>query len=155
MKGKTGEEWSYVGYDGNERTSSLSRSMATPKFRPVVNMYDFDGVTSEGVIFPQTEHDVIITGRTFQESKVVYDKMAELKISNAVYFNPIHYKDRGDHTVAARKSSGNHKANIISLLKANGVNIGRFWEDDKIQADIITFNHPDVEVILVESTVEK
>lgn len=155
MLSSSNEKWSYVGYDGNVRHSSLSRTTLTPKFRPVVDMYDFDGVTSEGNVVPQSPHDVIITGRTFQEAHVVYERMAEIGLNNAVYCNPIHYKDRGDHTVSARKSSGNHKANIISLLKANGVNIGKFYEDDKIQADIITFNHPDVEVILIESTVEK
>lgn len=125
------------------------------KFRPEVRMYDFDGVVSEGIHYPLSYHDVIITGRTFQESKVVYDKMKELGISNAVYFNPIHLKDRGNHSIAARTSSGNHKATIISLLKANKVNIIEFFEDDQLQADIIKATHTELKINLIESTIEK
>ena len=125
------------------------------KFRPEVRMYDFDGVTSEGIVYPQSPHDVIITGRTFQESEVVYARMEELGIRNAVYFNPIHYKDRGDHTVSARSSSGKHKATIISLLKAQEVNIKEFYEDDPLQKAIIEEAHPDLEVVLIKSDVEK
>lgn len=136
-------EYSYVGV-GWKRT-----------FRPEVKAYDFDGVVSEGIHIPRWQHDIIISGRTFQESAVIYDKMEELGIKNAVYFNPIHYKDRGDHTVSARTSSGTHKAAIISMLFANKVNLVEFFEDDFIQADIIKEAHPTLKITLVESKVQK
>ena len=123
--------------------------------RPEVRCYDFDGVVSEGKVYPQSKHDVIITGRTFQESKIVYDKMAELGISNAVYFNPMHLKDRGNHTEKARLYSSNHKCIIVTLLLANNVNVIEFFEDDAFQIENMKKHHPDLKINLIESSVEK
>lgn len=134
--------YSFVGKDG---VSSETRSMLTPRFRRKVNMFDFDGVTREGA--NPGEYDIVVTGRTFEEAHIVYAELIKRDILVPVYFNPIHLKDRGAQSIAARKCSGNHKANIISMLKANDVNIGYFHEDDPIQLNCIQAAHPDVMIV--------
>ena len=97
-------------------------------------------------------NDIIITGRCIDEQEYVRNILKERGIKCKVYFNPMTYAERGDHTVEARGFSGNHKANKIKELKGLGVNVVRFFEDDPIQYDIISKNHPDLEIIHIVST---
>ena len=127
-------DFSYIGYTPKRR------------FRRVVNMFDFDGVVREGAT--PDEYDIIITGRTFEEAPIVLQILHDRGIVCPVYFNPIHLKDRQNHNDYARTKSGNHKANIIALLKENGVNLGVFHEDDPIQAGIIQKEHPEIEMVM-------
>lgn len=132
---------------GKEGVSSNSRSQLTPRYRRKVNMWDYDGVVREGAV--PGEYDVIITGRTFEEAPIVFAELQERGITNVpIYFNPIHLKDRQNHNEFARRKSGKHKAAIISLLKANDVNLGIFSEDDPIQAEEILAVHPEIEIVM-------
>ena len=117
--------------------------------------YDFDGVLSIG-INPRSNEDIIITGRCIDEQEYVKNILSERGIKCKVYFNPMTLAERGDHTVAARTYSGNHKARTINGLKEEGINVTRFFEDDPIQKSLIEANNPQVEVVhIVSSLVEK
>jgi len=117
--------------------------------------YDFDGVLSIG-INPRSNEDIIITGRCIDEQEYVKNILSERGIKCKVYFNPMTLAERGDHTVAARTYSGNHKARTINGLKEEGINVTRFFEDDPIQKSLIEAYNPQVEVVhIVSSLVEK
>jgi hypothetical protein len=118
-----------------------------------INAFDFDGVVSIGIA--PSKNDVIITGRTIEESEHVYSILRARNINNAVYFNPISYKDRGDHTIGSRECSGKHKSRILDLFKENGVTIQNFFEDDTIQRDIIKANHPYINLVTIHSDLVK
>jgi hypothetical protein len=115
-----------------------------------VNGYDFDGVVSIG-INPTSNNDVIITGRCIDEQDYIKEILATRGITNEVYFNPMTLAERGNHTVEARTFSGNHKANTISELKKIGIEVSRFFEDDKIQYDIIKENHNSIDIVHIVS----
>lgn len=115
-----------------------------------INGYDFDGVVSIG-INPTSNNDVIITGRCIDEQEYIKDILASRGITNEVYFNPMTLAERGNHTVEARTFSGNHKANTISELKKIGIEVSRFFEDDKIQYDIIKENHNSIDIVHIVS----
>ena len=117
--------------------------------------YDFDGVLSIG-INPRSNEDIIITGRCIDEQEYVKNILSERGIKCKVYFNPMTLAERGDHTVAARTYSGNHKARTINGLKEEGINVTRFFEDDPIQKSLIEAYNPQVEVVhIISSLVEK
>jgi len=117
--------------------------------------YDFDGVLSIG-INPRSNEDIIITGRCIDEQEYIKNILSERGIKCKVYFNPMTLAERGDHTVAARTYSGNHKARTINGLKEEGINVTRFFEDDPIQKSLIEAHNPQVEVVhIVSSLVEK
>ncbi len=115
-----------------------------------VNGYDFDGVVSIG-INPQSENDIIITGRCIDEQDYVLDVLRKRGIDNIVMFNPMTLAERGNHTEDARRRSGNHKAKTISKLKEEGIEVVRFFEDDKIQHNIIRKKHAKIELVYIHS----
>mgnify|MGYP003634060560 FL=1 len=115
-----------------------------------VNGYDFDGVVSVG-INPSSNRDVIITGRCIDEQDHVRNILDKRGITNKVYFNPMTLAERGNHTVEARTFSGKHKAKTIKELKEIGINVSRFFEDDKIQYDIIKENHEKIDIVHIVS----
>ena len=115
-----------------------------------VNGYDFDGVVSVG-INPSSNRDVIITGRCIDEQEHVRNILDKRGITNKVYFNPMTLAERGNHTVEARTFSGKHKAKTIKELKEIGINVSRFFEDDKIQYDIIKENHEKIDIVHIVS----
>tara|TARA_R110002167_G_scaffold220289_1_gene424879 strand:+ start:723 stop:1145 length:423 start_codon:yes stop_codon:yes gene_type:complete len=115
-----------------------------------INGYDFDGVVSIG-INPMNKKDVIITGRCIDEQEHVRGILEERGITNEVYFNPMTLAERGNHTVEARTFSGNHKAKTIKQLKEAGITVFRFFEDDKIQYDIIKENHEKIDIVHIVS----
>ena len=117
--------------------------------------YDFDGVISIGVS-PRSQCDVIITGRCIDEKEHVYKVLEERGIENTVYFNPMTLAERGNHTLKARRYSGDHKAKTIAGLKSRGVNIVRFFEDDPVQMKCISKEHPELDIVHIKSNlVEK
>jgi len=116
----------------------------------IVNGYDFDGVVSVG-INPSSNKDVIITGRCIDEQDHVRGILDKRGITNEVYFNPMTLAERGNHTVEARTFSGKHKANTIKELKEIGIEVSRFFEDDKIQYDIIKENHNSIDIVHIVS----
>ena len=115
-----------------------------------VYCYDFDGVVSIGIT-PRSNKDLIITGRCIDEKHKVLDILKERGISCKVYFNPMTLKERGNHTLKARRYSGNHKAKTITKLKESGVNITRFFEDDPVQIKCILREHKDLDIIHIKS----
>lgn len=114
-----------------------------------INAFDYDGVVSLGIT--PGPNDVIISGRCFDEAPEINKKLRERGIFNAIYFNPISYELRGDHTEACRKISGHHKVAIVCMLKINGITVKNFFEDDNIQAKIIKKVHKDVNIVMVTS----
>jgi hypothetical protein len=117
--------------------------------------YDFDGVISIGVS-PRSTCDVIITGRCIDEKDHVLSVLEKRGIKNTVYFNPMTLAERGNHTLKARRYSGEHKAKTIASLKGKGVNIVRFFEDDTVQMKCITKKHPELDIVHIKSNlVEK
>jgi|TARA_R110002073_G_scaffold82691_1_gene197428 hypothetical protein len=115
-----------------------------------VNGYDFDGVVSVG-INPSSNRDVIITGRCIDEQEHVRNILDKRGITNEVYFNPMTLAERGNHTVEARTFSGKHKAKTIKELKEIGITVSRFFEDDKIQYDIIKESHNTIDIVHIVS----
>ena len=99
-----------------------------------INSFDIDGVIymgeERGGVYPGP-HDIIITGRSYEEAEYT-EKMLKLKqISNKVYYSPIPFE------LKTRELSGTHKATVINNLRANGIIIDVHYEDDPIQAEII------------------
>jgi len=120
----------------------------------MINGYDFDGVVSIGIT--PTDQDIIITGRSFDEAHIVNKILRERNINCAVYYNPISTNDRETGTEKSRKCSGKHKAEIIYLLKKNGVVLNKFFEDDDIQIKEIKNMHPTLNIVhLVHDLVTK
>jgi len=109
--------------------------------------FDIDGVIFNGHevpgIFPGAE-DLIITGRSFQESVETYDMLRSRGIMNEVYFNPLGFHQK------TRATSGEHKAATINKLNAEGANIVCHYEDDPIQAQIIR-EQTEVYVIFIDN----
>ena len=117
--------------------------------------YDFDGVISIGIT-PRSSQDFIITGRCIDEKEEVLKVLKERGITNHVYFNPMTLKERGNHTLKARRFSGTHKARTLEMLKNDGYEITRFFEDDPVQLKLIKKSHPKLDVVHIKSTlVEK
>lgn len=97
--------------------------------------YDFDGVVSTGKfrVYPD---DVIITGNVYHEG--VMKKLQELKIKARVYFPPDLRGAHSDLAAAVWKSE---------MIRRIGVT--EFYEDSKIQRDVIEASCPDCQVIPV------
>lgn len=95
-----------------------------------INSFDIDGVIylGEGVegLRPNKD-DVIITGRSVDESPETLQYLHSRGIFNRVYFNPIPFDDK------TRASSGVHKAHTLNKLLNLGINIVCHFEDDPIQ----------------------
>lgn len=102
-----------------------------------MNSFDIDGVISIG-IYPGP-NDIIITGRSFQESEETYAMLRFRGIKNTVYFNPIAFDDK------TRLTSAKHKVNIINKL-----NPEKHFEDDPVQWEVIETECKNVEVVKVK-----
>lgn len=94
--------------------------------------------------------DVVITGRCVDEARFVNETLRFRGIMNAVYFNPIDYVSRGNHTLESRKCSARHKAKTIRELYKNGVYVEKFFEDDELQAVIIEDKCPETTVVRIK-----
>ena len=79
-----------------------------------INTFDIDGVINLGEldgIYPGL-HDVIITGRSYEETPETLQMLERKGINNQVYFNPVPFDKK------TRFTSGMHKGKIIlQLLK--------------------------------------
>ena len=119
----------------------------------MINSFDFDGVIYMGKgrtgVRPGPD-DVIITGRSFEESPFVMSWLKDKGIDNQVFFNPLAEKDK------TRKSSGEHKARMLNGLRENGIQFHLHFEDDPIQKEEIEKSCPWITVIhLVHEVTEK
>lgn len=106
-----------------------------------VNGFDCDGVITVG-IYPGPD-DFIITGRSYEEEPETLDMLHKKGIYNKIAFNPIPFNQK------TRQSSGEHKALKIKILKARGIEIVNFFEDDEIQKAVIERECPWVNVVHV------
>ncbi len=92
-----------------------------------MNSFDCDGVITLGI--RPDKYDIIITGRSFEESEETLKYLSQKGITNKVYFNPLPFKDK------TRESSGQHKAYTINKLIDQGAKIKFHFEDDPIQIE--------------------
>lgn len=109
-----------------------------------MNSYDIDGViyiNKEIRGVNPGDGDIIITGRSFEESESTYKMLKSRGIINRVYFNPIPFAEK------TRETSGIHKASILNELKAMGTIIKAHFEDDEIQIEQIKKLAPWVNII--------
>lgn len=113
----------------------------------VINTFDIDGVIYMGKnftgVFPGPD-DIIITGRSFEESNITLEMLYSRNIHNQVYFNPAPFEKK------TRKSSGQHKANIISMLLSYDYNIGIHFEDDPVQIKEIKKVLPKLNIVYLK-----
>lgn len=117
-----------------------------------VNTFDIDGVIFMGKfggVYPGPS-DIIITGRSIQESTETYKMLESKGITNPVFFNPLPFDEK------TRESSGLHKAKTIKSLEGAGKVVEVHFEDDEIQAAVILRECPNVKVVLLQhNLVEK
>lgn len=110
------------------------------------NTFDIDGVIyinkDVGGVHPGP-NDVIITGRSIEEEPETTAMLLKRGIINTVYFNPIPFD------LKTRESSGLHKAKTINNLILHGHEIGCHFEDDEIQAAVISRLCPRVTVVMI------
>jgi len=103
-----------------------------------IKTYDFDGVVSldeHGLgIRPGSKNDVIITGRSVDEQESTYRFLKEHNIDNMVFHNPLPFDDK------TREDGGWHKVKVIKFLQECGFNILIHYDDDPIQAKIVSEN---------------
>jgi len=108
------------------------------------NAFDIDGVIYMGEgktgVFPGP-NDVIITGRSYEERDETIKMLEDRGIDNIVFFNPLCFDAKN------RKTSGEHKANILKSLKRVGLTIDLFFEDDPIQIKEIKEGAPWVKIV--------
>jgi hypothetical protein len=119
---------------------------------PKINGYDIDGVIdmhSEVGVYPGP-NDVIITGRSFEETQETLEMLIRRGIKNKVFFNPLRFDEK------TRESSGQHKGRTLLSLMDAGFEIGVFFEDDPIQVAEIRKILPDLKIVhLVHDLTEK
>jgi hypothetical protein len=118
----------------------------------MINTYDIDGVINLGEydgIYPGKD-DIIITGRSFEETPETYKMLRSKGIHNQVWFNPIKFDEK------TRLTSGQHKGIIIKWLIDQGFQHGVHFEDDEIQIEEIKKIVPGVRIVhVVSNLVEK
>lgn len=123
--------------------------------------FDFDGTLTnkdfkiDGLLLNDyykklvlTEDCIILTGRCFNESKYVINKLKELGIfEQPVFFNPLHLSIRGNHSEEARTKSAIHKVDVLTKLSVN--HEVTHFEDDPIQIKLISGMLPYIELIKI------
>ena len=106
-----------------------------------VNVFDLDGVITIGIM--PKEEDLIITGRSFEERPETEKYLDRLGLKNKVYYSPLKYNNK------TRKSSGRHKAFVLSALKREGVKVEILFEDDPEQWKDVEEHCPWIDVVKV------
>ncbi len=114
----------------------------------LINSFDIDGVIfmgKYGGVYPGPD-DIIITGRSIEERKETHDMLRSKGIYNRVFFNSTKFDEK------TREDSGFYKARTLKeFIDIVGYNIGIHFEDDPIQADIITnFLGDRIKVVLLQ-----
>lgn len=113
----------------------------------VINSFDIDGVIYMGDaftgVFPSRD-DVIITGRSFEESDITMNMLRERGIFNDVYLNPLKFDEK------SRKTSGQHKGRTLFHLEQMGYRFGIHFEDDEIQAEEIRKIMPHINIVMLQ-----
>jgi hypothetical protein len=98
--------------------------------KKVIQSFDLDGVIFINGNIPglrPTVHDIIITGRSFEEAEGTYWALKNVGIDNRVYFNRLLFDEK------TRITSGQHKGRTLRTLISEGHNIVCHYDDDEIQ----------------------
>ena len=112
-----------------------------------INTFDIDGVIYLGEydgVYPGP-NDIIVTGRSVEESVETLAMLDRKGIKNTVYFNPLPFDEK------TRESSGRHKAEVILLIRSWGREHGVHFEDDEVQIAEIKKLVPGVRIVHVVS----
>lgn len=112
-----------------------------------INSFDIDGVIYLGEydgIYPG-KNDIIITGKSIEETEVTLKMLHSRGIYNQVFFNPIPFDKK------TRVSSGEHKAKTIKMLIESGYKHGVHFDDDDIQIEVIKKEIPNIRIVHVVS----
>lgn len=105
----------------------------------IINVFDFDGVTSIGLL--PSPNDIIVTGRPLDEAPVVLSFLAKRGIMVPVCFYPGTLQERGKGgTMISRENSAKHKVQTIVSLTCGGFLVKRIFEDDPIQVAYLQEN---------------
>jgi hypothetical protein len=111
-----------------------------------INTYDIDGCIFinewAGGIHPGP-HDIIVTGRSFEEFPETVEMLHERGIRNRVFFNRTKFADKTRH------GSGLHKAETIKRLEGMGYTVKCHFEDDEIQAAVIREHCPNIKIVMI------
>ena len=107
---------------GNMQRWHFANCKLAPKFSSVINSFDCDGVITIG-LFPGPS-DVIITGRSFEESEETLKYFKNKGIKNQVFLSPHKFEDK------TRIKSGIHKGNTIWQLFKQGILVQNHFDDD-------------------------
>jgi hypothetical protein len=111
-----------------------------------INTFDIDGVIymgKYGGVYPGL-NDIIITGRSFEESEETLGMLTKKGIHNKVMFNELSFDNK------SRESSGIHKGNTIIKLEEQGYKIGIHFEDDPIQIEMIKKIVPHINIVYMQ-----
>lgn len=121
--------------------------------RAHLNSWDIDGVIFLGKGYrglKPAPTDIIITGRSFEESEDTLEMLQSFGIYNKVFFNPLPFDQK------TREGSGEHKARVLNQLLGYGEKVEIHFEDDPVQAQKIRELAPQVQVVeIVHDLVEK
>lgn len=111
-----------------------------------MNGFDIDGVIYFGDyrlgVVPAF-NDVIISGRSFEESDETFAFLKRFGIHNRVFLNTVPKANK------TRETSGEHKARILNMLRDKGEVVDIFFEDDPVQAAVIREKASWVNVVMV------
>jgi hypothetical protein len=118
----------------------------------MINTYDIDGVIYLGKditgVYPGPD-DIIVTGRSYEESEYTLEMLQSRGILNRVVFNPLPFNEK------SRETSGKHKGLVIKNLIEQGHEHGVHFEDDPVQIQEIRRIVPEVRIVhLVSNLVE-
>lgn len=123
-----------------------------------INTFDIDGVIYFGDEITGVRpcnNDIIITGRSYQQSLETKKMLESRGIYNEVFFNPLQRNLKNvsitggikKNKLYSRKSSGIWKANAIQFLKNLGYEINMHFEDDIVQIKEIKKVHKNLNII--------
>lgn len=128
------------------KMAKVKPSPANFERRKRLNTFDIDGVVcinfEVGGVHPGP-HDIIITGRSYEEIPETRKMLHSRGIFNRVFFNRTPFDQK------TREGSGIHKAETIKRLQRLGYTIMCHFEDDEIQAEVIRKNCPTITVVMV------
>jgi hypothetical protein len=119
---------------------------------PWVQPAEFNTFDIDGVIFINKHyrgvhpgpHDVLLTGRSYEEMGETFKMLDARGIMNKVIFNPLPFDKK------TRESSGVHKGETLKKLINQGYNIGCHFDSDINDLNIIKELNPNLELFLLK-----
>ena len=133
---------------------TMSNPRTLSDYEPIeekINIFDCDGVICMGTgstaplgLIPTSDNDLIVTGRSYQESEETLAWLHSQGIFNRVIFNSLPFDAK------TRTTSGVHKAGVMKALLEMGQEIGFYYEDDPIQFNVVKKYLPDIKGVLLQ-----